>query len=162
MIDPFTAYAAYSTGKKWLPYAIGGGLGLALGCLIAWAAWSWQGREISGLEGQLKGATDSRDIFEASAKAQAQGARDALRVNEGQKKQIEFLTTAWRNTRADAEKIAAQARSRASAYAEAERTTMENAHVPQADPADIALRNLECLRRLREAGAAATAATCRD
>lgn len=62
MIDPFTAYAAYSTGKKWLPYAVGGGLGLALGVVIAVGAWKWQEREIVSLTGQLTAMTDQRDL----------------------------------------------------------------------------------------------------
>jgi len=68
MIDPFTAYAALQTGRKWLPYAVGGAGGLLVGCLIAWAAWSWQGREIESLAGQLTAMTDQRDVAAGDAR----------------------------------------------------------------------------------------------
>nr|WP_298685205.1 hypothetical protein [uncultured Dongia sp.] len=151
----------YRAAKKWiLPAVLGGGLGLALGLAAAAGAWIWQGKEITSLEGQLKGVAVERDIFEASAKAQAAGARDQARVIDGQSRQIDLLTTAWRSTRADAEHLATQSKARATVYAEAERKIKELSHDPKADPADIALRNFECLRKLREAGSAATAGAC--
>lgn len=149
--------------RNWKPILFGG-IGLATAIYI----WILRG-EVADLNRDLvaaqkgeQAAQTERDIWQDSAKAQAAGAREAHRVIEGQRKQIELLTTAWRDTRADAEKVAARAKARAAAYAEAEQRTKEIANDPKADPADIALRNLECLRRLREAGPAATAGTCRD
>lgn len=146
---------------NWKPLLLGG-VGLAAAIYI----WSLRGdvadlkRDVIAAEKGEQAAKTERDIWQQSAEAQAAGAREAHRVVEGQRKQIEMLTTAWRSTRADAEKVAARTKARAPVYAEAERKTMETAHDPKADPADIALSNLECLRRLRAAGAAATAATC--
>ncbi|WP_374312407.1 hypothetical protein [Dongia sp.] len=149
--------------RNWKPLLLGG-VGLAAAVYI----WILRGdvadleRDVVAAQKGEQAAQTERDIWQASAEAQAAGARDAYRVVEGQKRQIDLLTTAWRDTRADAEKAAARAKARAAAYAEAERNTTERSHDPKADPADIALRNFECLRRLREAGASATAATCRD
>lgn len=160
MIDPFTAYAAVTATRKWVPYAIGGGLGLTLGLIIAAGAWAWQGKEIASLEGQLKAMTDSRDIYQASAETQAQAVRDRGRSIDNLNLRIKGLVSLWRSTRAEAEQIATETKARAAVYAEAERKLKELSADEKADPADIAIGNFECLRKLREAGVAASPGAC--
>lgn len=91
MIDPLSAYLAYSTGKKWLPYAIGGGLGLALGCLIAWGAWSFQGERIDARTAERDSARQSRDMALADATRWASAAQMRDGVIKAQKDQIDKL-----------------------------------------------------------------------
>lgn len=92
MIDPaslLAGYQVYSTAKKWVPYAIGGAGGLLVGCAIAWAAWSWQGRAITSLEGQLVAMTDQRDVAVGDARRWEAFGKTAAAAVEARNAEIE-------------------------------------------------------------------------
>jgi hypothetical protein len=161
-IDDIAVAGILGVAKRNWKLLLLGGIGLAAAVYI----WILRGdvadleRDVVAAQKGEQAAQIERDIWQASAEAQAAGARDAYRVVEGQKRQIDLLTTAWRDTRADAEKASARAKARAAVYADAERKLKELSDDPTADPADIALRNFECLRKLREAGSSAAPGAC--
>lgn len=101
MIDPFTAYAALQTGRKWLPYAVGGGLGLVVGIGIAVAAWVWQGQEIDSLAGQLTAMTDQRDTARQSRDMAAADAQRWMAASEARSRVIEARNAEIEAQRAD-------------------------------------------------------------
>lgn len=141
---------------------------LFIGIGLAAAGYIWWLRDsVADLERDLMAAQKAelaaiteRDVFQASADAQAQGVRDRGRAIDNLNLQIKGLVSLWHSTRADAERVKAETIARAAVYAAAERVMKEWANDPNADPADIALRNFECLRQLQQAGSAPTPGAC--
>jgi hypothetical protein len=136
--------------RKWLPYVAAGGAGLIVGLLVAAGAWSWQANKIDGL-------TIQRDTFQARAIEQAAGNVEARRVVESQRQTIKGLTSLWHSTREQAERVAAETQARGASLARAERKLKELSHA-DADPADVAIHGLECMRAIEAGNPAAACA----
>jgi hypothetical protein len=149
--------AALWSARKWLPYAAAGLAGFLLaGALIGVPAWFM----VKGARESASAAETARDTYKARAEEQAAGLAEARRVTESQRQTIKGLVSLWHSTRAEAERIAAETAARGKTIASLDRKLKEMTDAG-ADPADIALFNLDCLRRI-EAGGAAAAGTCSD
>lgn len=147
--------------RNWKPLLLGG-VGLAAALYI----WILRGdvadlkRDVIAAEKGEQAAKTERDIWQQSAESQAAGAREAHRVVEGQRKQIEMLTTAWRSTRADAEKVAAKTKSTEARYRAIIADMTEKSNAEGADPIELAIDGLRRLCREQQAGDPTTPGAC--
>jgi hypothetical protein len=157
MSDPFTAYLVAKTAKKWVPYAIGGGLGLLLaGLLIGVPSYFM----VTGARATAKAMTAERDTYKASAENQAAGvkARDLTisRLNA----QAILILNDWRDTRADAAETEAKTKDMAARVEAINRDMTEKANAQDADPVGLALDGLGRLCREQQARTGAAAGGC--
>jgi hypothetical protein len=134
--------------------------GLSLGGTLSFI---WQQREIDGLtvaNAALQESIDGEGGYLARLTAFAKEVEDLRRVNAGQKATIASLTTAWRNTHADAVDVRARAENRDAQYRAAQTKLREISNAPNADPAGVAGHVVECLRRIQAARAGGGAGAC--
>lgn len=148
--------AAANAARKWLPYVIGAAGGVALSALLIGVPAYFM---VTGARAGQAAAELERDTWRDRAGEQAAGLREARLSIANLNTQIEGLVSLWHKTREEAERITAETQARAKTIANLDRKLKELTDDPDADPADIAIYTLECLRRI-EAGDPAAAGAC--
>ena len=157
MIDPFTAYAALQTGRKWLPYAVGGIGGLLIaGLLIGVPAYFM----VTGARDTAAAMTLERDAYKASAENQADAVKARERTIDRLNAQAIAILNDWRDTRAAAAEVAAKTKALEARHRAAMAELTEKSHAENADPVDLAIDGLGRLCREQQDRTGAPAGGC--